>query len=97
MSLKDPIRSFWISTVDSLRIFGVSLSRRILYFFSTLIFFFFPFCFWGFLNKDLCFFSLLAYFFNPYFFFFLFSSPGWKAGDHGPWIHLRCSLPVFIV
>lgn len=40
MSLKDPIRSFWISALDSLRIFGVSLSRRILYFFYTLIFIF---------------------------------------------------------
>lgn len=35
MSLRDPVRSFWISRLDYLRIFG-SLVRRI--FFSTLFF-----------------------------------------------------------
>lgn len=98
MSLRDPVRSFWISTLDCLRIFGVSISRRIFFlksFFHT-IFFPFPFYFWGFLNKDLLFFSI-GLFFKIYSFPSTFSSPGWKAGDHGSWIHLRCSLPVFII
>lgn len=57
MSLRDPVRSFWISTLDCLRIFGVSLSRRIFFFiFFPHYFFPFPFYFWGFLNKDLLFF-----------------------------------------
>lgn len=38
--LKDPVRSFWISTLDCWRIFGVFLFRKdFLIFFSSPIFF----------------------------------------------------------
>lgn len=85
MSLKDPIRSFWISTLDSLRIFGVSPSRRILYFFSTLIFYFFSILFLGIFKQGslFLFFFFIGFFFLIHFFFFFPPLAG-KRGTMGP-------------
>lgn len=83
--LKDPVRSFWISPLDCWRIFGVFLSRKdFVFFFSNI--------FWIFKQGSFFFLSWLIFLICIF-----FSSPGWKAGDHGPWIHLRCSLPVCVV
>ena len=68
-----------------------------LFFFFLFLLIFFSFqSFLGFSNKDL-FFSFLAHIFDLFLLLHFFSSPSWKAGDHGPWIHLRCSLPVCVV
>lgn len=86
MSLRDPLRSFWISTLDCLRIFGVSLSRRIFYlfFFYTDFFFSFPFYFWGFLNKDLLFYSVHWLIFKSIIFLAHFPLLAGKLGTMGP-------------
>lgn len=76
---------------------GVFLSRRILYFFFV-THFFFPIIFGIFKQGSFSFSFIGFFFFLIHTFFHIFvSSPGWKAGDHGPWIHLRCSLPVCVV
>lgn len=64
------------------------------FFFSD---FFFLHLFWGFSNEDFFLFLSWLIFSFPFFFLFSSPSPGWKAGDHGPRIHLRCSLPVCVV
>lgn len=86
-------RSFWISTFDCWSFFWGR------FFISGGIFLFFFPRFWDFQSRIwffLVFFSL-GLFFNQYFvFIFIFFSLGWKAWDHGPWIHLRCLLPVCV-
>lgn len=101
--LKDSVRRFWISTPRLLEDFwGFSFQEGFCFLFFVLV------CFWGFFVpfSQIFFFQaflgfsikdfFLAYISNLYFLLHFFSSPGWKAGDHGPWIHLRCSLPVCV-
>lgn len=67
--LKDPVRSFWISTLDW-RIFGVFLFRK------DFVIFFLSNHFWDFQTR-ISFFPFLAYFF-----LFVFSFPP-RAGKQG--------------
>lgn len=80
--LKDSVRSFWISKLDSWRIFGVFLFRK-----DFVIFFSFRIIFLDFQSRIFFFFSLiLAYIFNPYFLLvFFFPLPGLETrGIMGP-------------
>lgn len=86
MLLQDPARSFWIAALSCWRNLGVFLSE------GACFLCWFPF--FGAISKEGSFLAI-GFFFKINHSFF--HSPGWKAGDDGPWIPLRCSLPVCVV
>lgn len=84
MVLKDPVRSFWISTLDCWRIFGVFLFRKdFVIFIFVFIFrhsFFFPIIF-GIFKQGFFFFFFFGLIFLICISFYIFFSP--RAGKQG--------------
>ena len=92
--LRYPVGIIWISALNCQRNLGVFQEGVSTCFLEGDFSYFVCACWLGSIsNKDQSNKFLLSFFKSIFF----LHAPGWNAGDDGPWIPLRCSLPVCVV